>query len=85
VSRVQPLQVMDARDYEKLLAGAYHGNELPLLLRLKAGRPDQRRDLAVWLQEDPRAPSDKARLPDLEAVWREMTEDAKHVFGPDPA
>jgi hypothetical protein len=83
--RVQPLQVMDARDYEKLLALAYHGNELPRLLRRKVGGPYQRRDLAVWLQEDPRAPSDKARLPDLEAVWREMTEDAKHVFGPDPA
>jgi hypothetical protein len=35
--RVQPLHVMDARDYEKLLALAHHGHDLPRLLRCEVG------------------------------------------------
>jgi hypothetical protein len=76
---------MDAPDYEKLLALAQHGSDLPQLLQRKVSGPYQRRDLAVWLNEDPRAPSDKVRLPELEIVWHQMTEDAKSVFCPDDA
>ncbi len=82
-AKVQPLQVMDARDLEKLLALAAQGNDLSRLLRRKVGGPYQRRDLAVWLHEDPRAPSDEARLPALKAVWNAMTEEVRDVFGPD--
>jgi hypothetical protein len=82
-SRVQPLQLLDASEYEKVLALVREGSGLPELLERKVGGHWRKRDLAVWLHEDPQAPNDEARLPALEAVWKEMTSAAAEIFGAD--
>jgi hypothetical protein len=71
--RVQPLQVLDPSEYEKLLALAHHGSNLPDLLARKSSGPYRHRDLAVWLAEDPQAPDGDVRLPAIEATFGAMT------------
>lgn len=78
--RVQPLQVLDAGDYEQLLALAHHGSNLPDLLARKTAGPYRHRDLAVWLKEDPQAPDPKVRLPAVEATFDAMIAALKPVF-----
>jgi hypothetical protein len=75
--RVQPLQVMDISDYEKLLGLVQAGESLPGLLTLKSNGPYRERDFAAWLHS-PGAPSDKPRLSVLETRWEEMTDRLVH-------
>lgn len=76
-ARVQPLQVMDISDYEKLLGLAQAGESLPGMLADKANGPYRERDFAVWLHS-PGAPSDKPRLSVLKAHWDAMTSRLVH-------
>jgi hypothetical protein len=71
--RVQPLQVMDISDYEKLLGLLQDGESLPGMLAHKVRGPYRERDLAAWLHS-PGAPSDEPRLSVLKRRWEEMTE-----------
>lgn len=76
-SRVQPLQVMDISDYEKLLGLVQAGERLPGLLAHKSNGLYRERDFAAWLHS-PGAPSDKPRLSVLETRWEEMTDRLGH-------
>lgn len=78
--RVQPLQVLDAGEYEQLLALAHHGSNLPDLLARKTSGPYRHRDLAVWLNQDRQAPDSKVRLPAIEATFDAMMAELKPVF-----
>jgi hypothetical protein len=71
--RVQPLQVMDISDYEKLFGLVEAGEDLPGMLAHKASGPYRERDVAAWLHS-PGAPSDTPRLSVLERRWDEMTD-----------
>ena len=75
--RVQPLQVMDVSDCEKLLGIVQAGASLPGLLAHKANGPYRERDFAAWLHS-PGAPSDEPRLSVLEARWEDMTDRLVH-------
>lgn len=79
---VQPLQIMDISDYEKLLGLVQSGESLPGMLAHKTNGPYRERDLAVWLHS-PGAPSDKPRLSLVESRWQEMTEDLIRRSNPD--
>jgi hypothetical protein len=71
--RVKPLQVLDAGDYEMLMALAAHGSGLGEMLARKTNGPFCQRDLAVWLSEDPEAPDRNVRLPAVDATFKAMT------------
>jgi hypothetical protein len=79
--RAQPLQLLDASDFEMLLA-LTQSTDLPKILKRKTSGPYRHRDLAVWLSEDPKAPDRDVRLPGVQAIWQEMIHEAKAVFGP---
>jgi hypothetical protein len=79
--RVQPLQVMDISDYEKLLGLVQAGESLPGLLAHKSNGPYRERDFAAWLHSQG-APSDEPRLSVLETRWEEMTD--RLVHEPEP-
>ena len=71
--RVQPVQVMDISDYEKLLGLVQPHDSLPGLLAHKSNGLYRERDFAAWLHSSG-APSDKPRLSILETRWEEMTD-----------
>jgi hypothetical protein len=71
-SKVQPLQILDIGDYEKLMGLVAHGEDLPTMLAQKAQEPFRERDFAAWLHADPEAPSDAPRHPALEERWQAM-------------
>ncbi len=71
-SRVQPLQLLDIADYEKLLGLAEAGEDIPEMLARKAAGPFRERDLAAWLHGDRAAPSDEPRPSLLESRWGEI-------------
>ncbi len=71
--KVMSLQVLDAAEYEQLLAMVNAGGDLPAMLARKVSGPYRQRDLAVWLAEDPEAPPRGVRLPALESIWESMT------------
>ncbi len=70
--RVQPLQLLDAADYEKLLAVGAAGTDVVGVLRDKIDGPYRHRDLAVWMTKAPGAPDPDARLPYLEDMYAQM-------------
>jgi hypothetical protein len=72
-SRVQPLQLMDIEDYEKLMGLVEAGESLPGMLAHKVNGPYRERDFAAWLHS-PGAPSDQARLSVLKQRWQAMAE-----------
>ena len=51
-ARVQPLQLLDIADYEKLLGLAKAGEDIPVMLARKAAGPFRERNLAAWLHGD---------------------------------
>lgn len=77
-SRVQPLQIMDIGDYEKVMALAEAGHPVAEMLGLKTAGPYRDRDFAAWLHADPAAPSDEARLSVLKERWDAMGEEIAH-------
>ncbi len=81
-SRVKPLQIADAGDYEMLLALAAHGNNMGELLARKTSGVYRHRDLAVWLSEDPQAPDHHVRLPAVQATFETMTAEMTAPFRP---
>ena len=72
-SRLQPLQLLDISDYEKLLGLVEAGENLPRILAHKAHGPYRDRDFAAWLHW-PGAPSDEPRLSVLKQGWEQMTD-----------
>jgi hypothetical protein len=70
--QVQPVQILDMEDFEKLMALVEAGEELPVLLARKTGGAFRDRDFAAWLHGDRHAPSDKPRLSVLKERWDEM-------------
>jgi hypothetical protein len=72
-ARVQPLQLLDISDYEKLLGIVEAGTNLPRMLAHKAAGAFRERDYAAWLHGDSAAPSDEARLSVLEERWEAMS------------
>ncbi len=83
-ARVQPLQVMDISDYEKLLGLAETGESLPEMLAHKTNGHYRERDFAAWLHS-PGTPSDKPRLSVLKARWEAMTDWLVHEGADGPA
>jgi hypothetical protein len=71
-ARVQPLQVLDIEDFEKLMAFLEDGDDLGALLARKCAGEFRERDLAVWFHQDPAAPSDERRLSILQTRWGVM-------------
>ena len=71
-TRVQPLQLLDIADYEKLLGIVESGTSLPAILARKVAGSFRERDLAAWLHGDSAAPSDAARPSVLEKRWEAM-------------
>jgi len=71
-ARVQPLQLLDIADYERLLGIVEAGASLPDMLARKAAGPFRERDLAAWLYDDSAAPSDGSRPSVLEKRWEAM-------------
>ena len=71
-ARVQPLQLLDIADYEKLLGIVEAGMSLPEMLARKATGPFRERDFAAWLHGDSAAPSDASRPSVLEKRWEAM-------------
>jgi hypothetical protein len=91
-ARVQPLQLLDIADYEKLLGLAKAGEDIPVMLVRKAAGPFRERNLAAWLHGDRAAPSDEPRPSRLESRWEEigdrvtqMAKLATDATGQDPA
>jgi hypothetical protein len=80
--RVMPLQALDAGEYERLLALAYHGSPLGELLSRKASGPYRHRDLAVWLKEAKPVADHHVRLPAVEAIFRSMITELEPLYGP---
>ena len=72
-TRVQPLQLLDISDYEKLLGIVEAGTSLPWMLARKAAGAFRERDYAVWLHGDSAAPSDESRLNVLGERWDSMS------------
>jgi hypothetical protein len=72
-ARVQPLQLLDISDYEKLLGIVEAGTNLPWMLAHKATGAFRERDFAAWLHGDSAAPSDEPRLTMLEERWEAMS------------
>jgi hypothetical protein len=72
-ARVQPLQLLDISDYEKLLGIVEAGTSLPWMLSRKAAGAFRERDYAAWLHGDSAAPSDEPRLTVLEERWEAMS------------
>lgn len=72
-ARVQPLQILDIADYEKLLGIAEASTSLPTMLRHKAAGPFRERDFAAWLHGDKAAPSDAPRVSALKHRWDAMS------------
>lgn len=72
-ARVQPLQLLDISDYEKLLGIVEAGTSMPTMLARKAAGPFRERDYAAWLHGDSAAPSDESRLKVLEERWEAMS------------
>jgi hypothetical protein len=70
--RVQALQLLDAADYETLLALATNGWRIPDLLASKTSGAYRTRDLAVWLARDKQAPDYRVRLPMTLRIWQSM-------------
>ena len=79
--RVLPLQALDAGEYERLLALAYHGSPLGELLARKASGPYRHRDLAVWLKEDKPVADYHVRLPAVEAIFQSMITELEPLYG----
>ena len=79
--RVEPLQALDAGEYERLLALAYHGGHLGELLARKASGPYRHRDLAVWLAEDKPVADHHVRLPAVEAIFQSMISELEPLYG----
>src|SRR5258708_34142829 len=71
-ARVQPLQLLDIADYERLLGIVEAGVSLPEMLARKAAGPFRERDFAAWLYGDSAAPSDGSRPSVLEKRWEAM-------------
>ena len=72
-ARVQPLQLLDISDYEKLLGIVEAGTNLPWMLARKSAGAFRERDYAAWLHGDSAAPSDEPRLKVLEERWEAMS------------
>jgi hypothetical protein len=72
-AHVQPLQLLDISDYEKLLGIVEAGTSLPWMLARKAAGAFRERDFAAWLHGDSTAPSDESRLSVLEERWEAMS------------
>ncbi len=71
-ARVQPLQLLDIADYERLLGIVEAGASLPDMLARKTAGPFRERDFAAWLYGDSAAPSDGSRPSVLEKRWEAM-------------
>jgi len=71
-ARVQPLQLLDIADYERLLGIVESGTNLPAILARKAAGPFCERDFAAWLHGDSAAPTAESRLSVLENRWEAM-------------
>jgi hypothetical protein len=78
--KVQPLQVLDMTDYEKVLSLVEAGEDLAAMFAQKAGGPFWRRDFAAWLNDDPAAPSSEARLAVIQDRWRDIGEELRRAF-----
>lgn len=78
--RVEPLQALDAGEYERVLALAYHGGHLGELLARKASGPYRHRDLAVWLAEDKPVADHHVRLPAVEAIFQSMITELEPLY-----
>ena len=78
--RVQPLQLMDVEDYEKLMGLVQAGENLSAMLAHKVNGPYRERDFAAWLHS-PGAPSDKPRHSLLKVRWEEMAERVTRLEG----
>ena len=80
--RVQPLQLLDAGDYEMLLALAAAGNSLPGILAGTTSIAYRERDLAVWLNQSKNAPDHHVRLASLDAVYTQMSTELEAALRP---
>jgi hypothetical protein len=78
--RVQPLQVMDIADFEKLMGFLEAGENLPDLFVRRLASPFRERELAVWLAHDPNAPSPHIRASVLKARWSEMGQEVTRAI-----
>ena len=73
--RVGPLQLLDADDFERLLALVQNGSDLPWLLARKSAGAWRHRDFAVWLAQDSSAPDHHhVRLASTLETWEAMTQ-----------
>lgn len=72
-ARVQPLQLLDIADYERMLGIVEAGTSLPWMLARKAAGAFRERDYAAWLHRDSTAPPDESRLSVLEERWEAMS------------
>jgi hypothetical protein len=70
--RVQPLQVMDIEEYERVMGFLEAGEALPSLFAHRLSSPYRERELPVWFAHDPNAPSSDVRASVLQARWDEM-------------
>lgn len=71
--RVQPLQVLDIEDFERLMGMVEAGEDLCTILSRKVAGPFRERDFAAWLHGDPGAPP-SARMTVLKERWERIGE-----------
>ena len=75
IDRVQPLQILQIVDYERLMGMVEAGESLPALLRRTPSGLFRERDFASWLCADPHITSADARLSTLKTRWDEMSQE----------
>jgi hypothetical protein len=68
-ARVQPLTLMDAEDFEQLCGLIEAGTTAPQILAMKTQEQWRERDFAIWLKQDPDAPSDRVRASLVEDIY----------------
>lgn len=68
-ARVRPLTLMDAEDFEQFCGLIEAGTPAPVILERKTQEPWRERDFAVWLHDDPEAPSHNVRASLVEDIY----------------
>lgn len=69
-ARVQPLTLMDAEDFEQFCGLIEAGMPAPQILEKKTQEAWRERDFAVWLHDDPDAPSAEVRAGLVEDIYK---------------
>jgi hypothetical protein len=79
-AKVQPLTILDLEDLEQLAGFIEAGHDLAQILTRKTQEGYRRRELAIWVHKDPKAPSELPRSALVERVWNDAIQKALEMI-----